>query len=413
MFDVLPPEMLWGMTMQVSQRNVLTQVFYGNFLAYFTATGEGEDIQNRFTWLYRLPDLSTDGTNDALTIALHATSSAFSGMKTRNVPLLQDAGNLYGKALHLHSHLLRSKKQITVHMVSTSVLLSIFEAMNATTASAYREHINGAAQMVKLAGPGQCMYGVMCQLFFHIRTQMAFVYLTTRKEDENNVCAETILRESLSYQQPPIFQRLMGHIARLSEIYVGLEKGKDEVKSQLIDLEIYMEVKSGVDGLWLEYKELAEEKGQQLSWKNETGTTRYRDAFTALCIAYFASARILFSILAPRLAASYLDFTDYYEQIVDIATYLTTFKIGCAFMRMATPLYLVALHAPRLDQRRVAIKIFEQWKGIGLSGISALALERIYEQNGGNKTKAKKTAPEVTETLEIRTWKVKPEEIGL
>lgn len=402
-FCSLPPETLWGMTIPISQRNAVTEVFYGKFLAYFTSTGESADIQNRVTWLHRLPDLSTDGTNNALTLALHATSSAFAFVKTNNISLLQDAYNLYGKALHMHSHLIRSKKEITVHMVSTSVLLSIFEAMNATTASAYRQHISGAAEMVKLAGPQQCVYGVMCQLFMHIRTQMVLVYLTTRQEDQNTVCAEKMLRESLNYKRLPVFQRLMGHITRLAGIYVALEDGEDREQKQVLDLEVYMEVKSQVDELWLEYEEAAEQKGEVLSWTTEQGSTEYRDAFTALSIAYFASARILFRILAPRLAVSYLDFTDYYGVVLDVARYLSAFKIGCGFMRMANPLYLVALHAPQSEQRKAAIRIFEGWKRLGMSGISKLALERIYSDQARRNEETSRETEERAEGLDSIT----------
>ena len=47
---------------------------------------------------------------------------------------------------------------------------------------------------------------------------------------------------------------------------------------------------------------------------------------------------------------------------------------------MATPLYLVALHAHGKKQRRQAIGIFEDWKKGSMAGISALALETIYQR---------------------------------
>ncbi|KAF1967108.1 hypothetical protein BU23DRAFT_484743 [Bimuria novae-zelandiae CBS 107.79] len=373
------------MTVQISQRHALNEVFYGNFLTYFTTTGEARDIGNRQTWLHRLPDFAADGSNAALDLAVQAAASAFSFATTRHPPLMQDACTLYGKALSQHSHVLRVGKRVTVHTVSTSVLLSLFEAMNATTAAAYRTHISGAAELVKLAGPEQCWMGVLCQLFFHIRVQMAFVYLTTRRADRSTVCAEEVLRETLTYRDVPVFQRLIGHVTRLTALYLDLEDSpeKEDKRTRmpdLLDLEEYVNVKAEVDALWLEYSLAAEQRGQVLCWQDEGGKMGYRDAYTALCIAYFASARALFSILAPRLAASYVDVTDYYQQMLDIAEYLTTFKIGCAFMRMATPLYLVAMHAKRREQREVATGIFEQWRVVGLGGISALALERIYRR---------------------------------
>ncbi|KAF2689825.1 hypothetical protein K458DRAFT_273559, partial [Lentithecium fluviatile CBS 122367] len=363
---------------QISHRYPLNEVFYSTFLSYFTATGEGEDIQNKQTWLHKLPAFSTDGTNRALEIAVQATASAFSGVKTKNVALLQDACNLYGKALHMHSHLLRLKRDITVHMVSTSVLLSFFEAMHATTASAYCEHINGAAKMIELAGPGQCTQGVLCQVYFHIRTQLAFVYLTSKKHQSNN-SAEKVLRNSLSYTKLPIMQRLLSLFSRLSEVYVRLEDGEEQDMGQQIDDSIVvMEVQSAVDALEEEYKAAAEEKGERLSWKTSTGTIEYRNPYTAVCIAYIAATRLLLSTLAARLPVTYLGPTDFFHVILNATAYLCTVKIGCAFMRMSSPLYLVAIHASMVDQRMKALAVFEEWKVSGLGGISALALESIY-----------------------------------
>lgn len=377
---ILPPELAFGKAMQISQRNTLNEAFFGNFLLYFTSTGEEKDLQNRMTWLHRLPALSTDGTNSALTLALRATASAYCGVETSNIALLQQACKLYGQALHMHSQLLRSKRDVTVHMVSTSVLLSLFEAMQATTADAYRAHINGAAKMIEVTGPGECLEGVLCQLFFHIRTQMTFVYLTTRSGDESNVCVRRILEGTLSYRKLPVFQKLTGSVSRLAECYVGLEEEEEGEggKQMKIGLGSYVEMKSEVDALWLEYREMAEKKGEQLFWKSSAGTTEYRDAFTALCVAYFASARVLLSILAPRLAATYLDFIDYYGMILDAAAFLRTSTIGCAYMRMAAPLYLVALHGKTVGQRDIAVEIFEEWRLGSMGGISKLALERIY-----------------------------------
>lgn len=384
-WKALPEELastLSTMTIQISQRHALNESFYGNFLAYFTTTGEAGDIQNRLTWLHRLPEFATDGSNCALELAVRAAASAFSFAKTRHPPLMQDALRLYGRSLNQHVHIIKAKKKITIHTVSTSVLLSIFEAMNATTASAYRQHISGAAELVKMAGPEECWMGVLCQLFFHIRVQMTFVYLTTRYNDRNNVCGEEVLRETLTYYRMPVFQRLINHITKLTALYLQLQDAEDSAKPDLIDLGEYMRIKGGVEALWLEYERSAEEQGQCLFWTTPSGAVGYRDAYTALCIAYFASARVLFSILAPRLAASFIDFTDHYQQMLDIAEYLGGFKIGCAFMRMSTPLYLVAMHAKSKEQRETAIRIFEEWRVTGLGGLSALALESIYRRQG-------------------------------
>ncbi|ORY17309.1 hypothetical protein BCR34DRAFT_456493, partial [Clohesyomyces aquaticus] len=366
---------------QISQTAVVNEAFYGNFLSYFTSDGEGKDIQNRRTWLHELPTLSTDGTNFPLTYALRATALAFCGIETANQALVQEAGKLYGEALHAHALLLQSNpKIVTVHMISTSVMLSLFEAMQSTTADAYRSHIYGAARMLEVTGPGQCQYGVLCQLFFHVRTQMAFIYLTTHKAQP--VAVNKILSDSLGYTRLPIFQRLMSHIAALAEIYVNLSFESENSASgqQLLDLEVYTRVKSSIEALYHTYISSTPSSTPLTTTSPLTHQTTYRDGFTALTLSYFSAARILFSLLAPRFSATYLDFTDHYKSVLDCARFLKTKKIGCAYMRMATPLFLVALHAPREEQRREAMEYFLEWRTGSMRGISVLALETIRER---------------------------------
>ena len=374
------PDMLLSRTIaQIDQGAVINEAFYSNFLAYFTSEGEGRDIQNRLTWLHRLPDLSSDGTNNALTLALRATATAYCGAETGNPAVLQNAFKFYGEALQAHARMLRTRKEnqkFTVHMVSTSVMLSLFEVMQATTSDAYHEHITGAVKMIEETGPGQCLQGVLCQLFFHIRTQLAFVYLTTRKTQ--TIPAKKILVESLSYKRLPIMQQLMSHIATLAEVYVN-RKEKDDGED-LLHLSVYSYVKGEVDQLWLEYKEQAAAIGEEL-FTVQNGQTRYRDGYTALCTAYFSAARILLSLLSPRISSSYVDLTDHYAKVLDCAHFLRTKRIGCAYMRMATPLYLVALHSPCTSQRRQAISVFQEWQSGTMSGISALALGTIFAQD--------------------------------
>ncbi|KAF2015674.1 hypothetical protein BU24DRAFT_461910 [Aaosphaeria arxii CBS 175.79] len=360
--------------MQVDQSWVLTEAFYGKFLAYFSSGGESRDLRNRLTWLHELPTLSTDGTNTALALAIRASASIYCGAESSSIPLQQKAFKLYGQALATHAKILRSNpKLITVHMISTSVMLSLFEAMQATTADAYRSHIYGAARLIELTTPGQCVFGVLCQLFFHIRTQMAFIYLTTAKH--HSMPVTRILTETLSYQDVPVIQRLMSHIAALAQMFH--KNTSITALEHCLELETYQRVKMGVEALWTEYSWQALSSNEQLSYVIDTGENVYRDSFTALTVAYFACAEILFRILAPRLSQPYEDSRDPYTAIIACAHYLDPCNIGFAFMRMATPLYLVALYSPKEEQRSEAINVFQSWENGHMSGISALALETI------------------------------------
>ncbi|KAF1849105.1 uncharacterized protein K460DRAFT_365010 [Cucurbitaria berberidis CBS 394.84] len=367
---------------RMSQRAMVTEAFYERFLTHFTFEGEGTDIRNRLSWLHRLPLLSTDGTNDALVLALQATASAYCAVDNSNVALTRHAWNLYGDALRAHGRALlpsRSKPHVTLHMVSTSVLFSLFEAMQATNANAYRSHIYGAAKMFEVTGPEQCTEGILCQIFYHLRTQMTFLDLTGRAND-TPVEVRKILYRTLEYTRLPMFQTLMNHVAKLADLYTAMRDGVDEGQTyQSLDLTTYMVARSEVEVLWDEYTETAEEWNEQLTWEDPwTRATMYRDAFTALTIAYFETARILLAIVAPQLATSHVDLSDHYAAIVDISQYLRINDVGFAYMRMATPLLLVALHSPKREQRKAATRYFENWVDGSMRGISLLALESIY-----------------------------------
>ncbi|KAF2279574.1 uncharacterized protein EI97DRAFT_371120 [Westerdykella ornata] len=361
---------------RIDQAAMVTEAFFAHFLAYFTSDGDFRDLQNENTWIHHLPRLSTDGTNNALNLALRATATAYCATEVNNPSIMQHAFTLYGEALFAHLKLLSSKpKEYTVHMVSTSVLLSIFEAMHATTTDGYYEHINGAVKMMELAGPNQCYGGVLCQLFFHIRTQMAFVNLTSHKSAPVQV--RKILVETLEYRRLPVIQQLMDYMAILTELYMRRSNGRSY--EQGMDLPAYIHLLSSVNALWAEYQEEAESRGQPLCrLDNVTLDPVFRDAFTALTIAYFCAARVLLAILDPQSMTTRAELTGHCATIISCARYLQTESIGVVYMRMTTPLYLVCLHSPDPLLITETLRMFETWKGGAMKGVTARALEKIY-----------------------------------
>jgi len=384
---------------RVSQQASITEAFYSRFLSYFTSEGEGKDIRNRATWLHRLPQLSVDGTNDALTLAVQATASAYCAAEVGDPALTRHAWDLYGRAIQTHGRFLARSQNgvaaVTIHMISTSVLFSLFEAIQATSADAYRSHIYGAAKMFEVTDPTQCNDGVLCQIFFHIRTQMAFVQLTGRGE-KAPLDLKKILHSSLDYEELPMSQRLTSQFTRLADAYNDVKSGEalletkefedmqEQVEelwreysgavSKVEDSTIQTEMLAAAPNyLWLEASDQAISEGDLLFWTDaETGATYYRDAYTALIISYFCGTHVLLNILAPQIAAD--DHTDYYGAILEASKFMSTRLIGCAYMRMAAPLLLVAMHAPDSAQRLEAVSYFESWKTGSMRGISALAL---------------------------------------
>lgn len=367
---------------RISQQAVVTQAFYSRFLLYFTSEGDGKDIRNKSSWLHRLPRLSVDGTNDALTLAVQATASSYCASETHDPALYRHSRDLYGQAIRQHGRLLARVKAaayaVTIHMISTSVLFSIFEAMHATTAQAYCLHIVGAAKMFEVTDPRQCAEGVLCQLFFHLRTQMAFMQLTS-SEQGTDIDVRRILHDSLSYEELPIFQRLTTQFTLLAAVYNAMARGAagDSTMGSRLTAEEHAAFRTEIDALWRECNE-----GGEATWYDEATKRRvFRDVFTALLVAYFSATRVLLALTAPSCASPAQDDMAHFQLILEAAGYMQTRQIGCAYMRIAAPLLLVALRAPHLKQRAAAIANFEAWKHSTMRGMSELALDTVNRRS--------------------------------
>ncbi|KAH6644373.1 hypothetical protein C7974DRAFT_299602 [Boeremia exigua] len=352
-----------------------TKAFYVTFLAHFTVDGERKDIQNQLTWLQLLPDLATKHSDDALVLALQATATAYGAIMSSNASMTKHAAELYGTALRAHHILLQksgSKHNITIHAVSTSVLLSFFEAMQATTTDAYRVHIYGAAKLLEITGPGECAYGVLCQLFYHVRTQIVFIQLASSHHSPP-MSTKEILYDTLLYKNPPLIQRLMCCIVKLNVLGAATSNaiGQDGMAFPSLRLQ--------VDHLWNEY---SQQRGDNTKQHDAImGSDSFSDGYMALTMAYFGSAKILLAIRGPNIVDP-ADSEHNFQLILDAATYLDTHHNAIAFMRMATPLVLVALYAQCHEQYQGAINIFEIWLKSGMRGISTLALDAVSRQAG-------------------------------
>ncbi|KAF1357640.1 hypothetical protein EJ07DRAFT_167539 [Lizonia empirigonia] len=362
---------------QIAQPAVTIETFHGQFPAYFTSIGEGKDILNQLTWLQRLPELSSDGSNAVLVLALEATATAYGAIMSSNTALNRHARDLCGTALRAHQDLIqhsRSKQEVTVHMISTSVLFGFFEAMQATTADAYRSHIFGAAKMFEVTGPGQCSHGVLCQLFYHVRTQMLFVQLASGKPSIP-VSSKKIMYNTLLYKDLPTIQKLMCCMSELREL------NAQRCKVEVLNVEAYKLLKLQLRQLWTEYSKTAILASRDSKQNDTTRNVLFSDAFTALTIAYFSSAFTLLETLTSEIADS-TETKNHFQVILDAVMYLNVAHNPIAFMRMGTPLLLVAMHARSHEQTKTAVNLFKHWSRGSMRGISALALDAVSRGEG-------------------------------
>lgn len=201
--------------------------------------------------------------------------------------------------------------------------------------------------------------------------RQSFVYLTTSKSESQKMDVKKVLTETLQYRELPVIQELLTYVAQLAEVYLA------EPPATVESWQTYFHARGKISSLYQEYQERGRRKNAPTSWKDKNGTITYRDTYTAMAMSFFHAGHILISVLAYRLG----DFThedpdDHCEPILECSRILEAKKMGCSYIQMAMPLYLVALHGSAKQQDE-AYKLFRAWRAGGMPGISYLALETL------------------------------------
>ncbi|KAF2439827.1 hypothetical protein P171DRAFT_112971 [Karstenula rhodostoma CBS 690.94] len=463
----LPDEMAYVLQVDVSPRYVLGEAFFQNLTAFMCAEGRHMPgaVRRTPSWLHALPRMaaalppstsqssSATHRNEALSLALRATTAAFSSLELRDAALLHHAYGLYGGSLRCQGRVLQEKgdKGGDLYMVMTSLMLTLFESVVASAGEGFALHNVACAKMIdnaleqaskaqrdkKAKGPGGNGPGPMLiNIFFHVRLQLCFVYLTTSNPRiRDDPVMKRVLLEACGWTQErlPLSMQIITPLARLME----LQSNSSAVMSP-VDFERkrkeYMKAREEVNQLWNGYAQ--QSKGQRLCWTSPgTGHTDFRDPFTSLTYAYFSACHILLDLLAPTydaLAAhstaslpfmpsqrskstsptsssssnvsptwhspdtppsssppsTHLDpsflppsMTDHYALILSVSWYLRLRDTGFAYLRLHSPLFLVAMYAPTLEQRSLARMVFEDWKVGSLRGIGWLAIAKLDQEH--------------------------------
>ena len=169
--------------------------------------------------------------------------------------------------------------------------------------------------------------------------------------------------------------RLTNEIFGLQKLVRQRKQGKD------FSIQIFHDTASRIDDMWAEYQEEANEKDGAIELPSRA-KFHYRNAFTAMTIAYFASARILLSIVSLPMSAEYTDpFGDIAtngQLILDCASFLIPKDIGCAYLRLFFLLTLVVKYSISSVQRSLAHTLLERRHcGNLFNGLSYVALEQL------------------------------------
>ena len=155
---------------QSIESSAVAQTCLARFLEYFAGQGAGtQDIP----WMHQLPSMQSHASADALELSVKAAAIAFCAMESSQLDALYRTRIIYGSALGSQSRLVATVTTPTPRMICTTVMLSYYEAINNTTLGGYVRHLDGLAKMLQLAGLEECSRGLMNQIFFTARTQMA------------------------------------------------------------------------------------------------------------------------------------------------------------------------------------------------------------------------------------------------
>lgn len=168
--------------------------------------------------------------------------------------------------------------------------------------------------------------------------------------------------ESISDYQwvgvPAIMGRLVIHLFRLGDsfsrrLYWGQPADQEECNIEAVEL------------LWDEYVAEATDDNQVIQWTDDAGKTCYRDAVTAITVAYFEAARILHALQTSDDCRE--EWKASSRSIIRCVLYLSMQPTSCATLRIFFPLTLVALHGACQSEAR---KLLNTW--LAKSGFSGL-----------------------------------------
>jgi hypothetical protein len=200
---------------------------------------------------------------------------------------------------------------------------------------------------------------------------MLFVQLASGKQN-TPISGKKILYDTLLYKDLPLIQKLMCCIAALGDLCDQTREGREH------SLDATEALRLRVDQLWDEYSKKTNTSSKPYPCHDRaTKSMWFNDDHTTLTFVYFSSAYLLLSVIAPLAPPLISGKTDFCQTILDAATFLDVRRNAFAYMRMATPLLLIAIHSRNEEHRKGSTDIFGFWSRGSMRGVSALALDAV------------------------------------
>ncbi|QKX58231.1 uncharacterized protein TRUGW13939_05352 [Talaromyces rugulosus] len=294
---------------------------------------------------------------------------------------LKSAGSIPDNEMHL--------------LVPAALLMSFFEAINPTLDSGFEQHILGAIILLEAKGPETFATPEFHDLFLAVRGHAVTVSLMTGKS--TCLAEEKWLTVPFMYTTKSPLDRIndcllvmMNNVSWMEDRPAGLiDPTKSTLDDQCIIRLSCLMVE--LDEIWsqISHWEIPRSGDNSETGQFSSGCVyTYTNAHRANSVAIHSLARLTLLLLLDR-QTSPMGKGDYREMImqasasiISAATYLSTFDIGCAYLRIITPLQIVAQRSPSNSQRDCAVHILQQWWAEKpLKGLTWKALQTISLSN--------------------------------
>ncbi|RDW75497.1 hypothetical protein BP6252_06639 [Coleophoma cylindrospora] len=361
----------------------MTELFVGRFITSFCGT---HTSRSRKPWMMLLPDsLANDVRWPTIRLSLQAASLAQYAVEAAEPGATVQSREMYVQALKLHRRFIRENmgaamfpSSIALTAVVANVILAFFEAIRCSHVDAYGFHVSAAAEILEIIGPEQCRSGLLNQLFFTLRSQMAFVSFISHAPFKLATRDWTQVLFS-DQTAKPMSERVMDSIIALLQIASTCDTAES---FDVQDVKVSMfYIRSQLEELWTAYSDRGTSFDQALISVAAPHSPINHNPVTILTTVYFNCA----SLILSHLSATYMG--DHLADVTSIAScasilsgieYLEKQSIGCAYMRMMLPLALVSLKSPEVDQQRVARAKIQTWHAQRLmSGLCMVSLHHL------------------------------------
>lgn len=156
------------------------------FLCHFISAFDNRNLHRTQmkSWYWELPVIVATSTCPAALHSIRAASMLHYGVLSKDISVQTEARRWYSRGLNSQRRLLESGSSKTnaimpgAEEILSSVMLTLFELVVATTPLGWIQHILAAARMLIMRGPENCQSGLVHMLFRTMRMTVVSKHLT-------------------------------------------------------------------------------------------------------------------------------------------------------------------------------------------------------------------------------------------